>query len=315
MKLLWRGKSGFTLVELLVVIAIIGVLVALLLPAVQAAREAARRTQCGNHLKQLGLGGQNFHDVRLFLPPSRLGNNPNNANVNWVTWAVIIMPYIEQKNLYEKWDLRLGYEAHAVTVTKNAVPIYFCPSRRMPTQAWSNDTPTGGLSDFAACSGRGNNDGVNVNGVINAEANGAMIGARWVIDSAGNTLLDWQGLIRLTEITDGTSNTFLIGEKQVRRDTKWGTKEDRSVYTSGNGNNYRRFGGIDADGVTQYKLDDWNFNDIAQGIDNRSFGSLHPGIVQFVLCDGSVRAIRKGLDIQTLGRLAQRDDGEVIGNY
>src|SRR5688572_11114254 len=112
MKLLWRGKSAFTLVELLVVIAIIGVVVALLLPAVQAAREAARRAQCANHLKQLGLAGQNFHDVRLFLPPSRLGNNPSNPDVNWVTWAVIIMPYIEQGNRYEKWNLKLGYENH-----------------------------------------------------------------------------------------------------------------------------------------------------------------------------------------------------------
>jgi prepilin-type N-terminal cleavage/methylation domain-containing protein len=315
MKLLWRGKSGFTLVELLVVIAIIGVLVALLLPAVQAAREAARRSQCANHLKQLGLGAQNFHDTRHFLPPSRLGNNPNNANVNWVTWAVIIMPFVEQGNLYERWNLQLGYENQPVAVTKNAVKIYFCPSRRPPTMAFSNDTPSGGLSDFAACSGRGQGDGVNANGVINAEANGAMICARWIVDTPGTTLLEWRGLIRLTEITDGTSNTFLIGEKHVRRTTKFGTAEDRSVYTSANANNYRRFAGIDGDTVTQYKLDDWNFADVVQGVDNRSFGSLHPGVVQFVLCDGSVRAVRKGLDINTLGRLSQRDDGEVIGEF
>jgi hypothetical protein len=156
---------------------------------------------------------------------------------------------------------------------------------------------------------------VNANGVINVEANGSMICARWVVDSAGTTLLEWQGLIRLTEITDGTSNTILIGEKHVRRDTKWGTKEDRSVYTSANANNYRRFGGMDADGVTPYKLDDFNFDDVVKGIDNRAFGSMHPGVVQFVLCDGSVRAIRKGLDINILGRLTQRDDGQVIGDY
>jgi prepilin-type N-terminal cleavage/methylation domain-containing protein len=313
MKLLLRGKAGFTLVELLVVIAIIGVLIALLLPAVQAAREAARRTQCANHLKQLGLGAQNFHDTRLFLPPSRLGNPSGSAD--WLTWAVVIMPFIEQRNNYDRWNEKIGYGNHPVAVTKVAIPIYFCPSRRPPTMAWSNDTPSGGLSDFAACAGRGQQDGVNANGNIQPNATGAMIGGRWVIDSTGNTLLEWQGMIPLKMITDGTSNTFMMGEKHVRRDTKWGTQEDRSVYTSGNKNNYRRFAGLDEDGVTEYKLSEWNFTDIVQQVDNRSFGSLHPGVVQFVLCDGSVRGLRKDIDVPTLSRLAQRDDGEVIGNY
>jgi hypothetical protein len=266
-------------------------------------------------LKQLGLGAQNFHDTRHFLPPSRLGNNPNNANMNWITWAVVIMPFIEQGNRYEKWNEKIGYEAHPEAVTKQAIQIYFCPSRRPPNMAFSNDTPSGGLSDFAACAGRGQQDGVNASGNIQPDATGAMIGARWVVDMPGNNLLEWQGMIPLKMITDGTSNTFLIGEKHVRRDTKWGTKEDRSVYTSANANNYRRFAGLDADGVTEYKLSEWNFTDIVQQVDNRSFGSLHPGVVQFVLCDGSVRGVRKDLDVPTLGRLAQRDDGEVIGNF
>src|SRR5437764_3309229 len=99
----FRGRSpraGFTLVELLVVIAIIGVLVALLLPAVQMAREAARRTQCSNHLKQLGLGAQNFVDVRGWLPPNRQGNVPGTSpsTVAWLTWAVLMLPYIEQQS-------------------------------------------------------------------------------------------------------------------------------------------------------------------------------------------------------------------------
>src|SRR5436853_7868869 len=96
-------RKAFTLVELLVVIAIIGVLVALLLPAVQMAREAARRTQCANHLKQLGLAAQNFNDVRGTLPPTRVSNDGTDANQNWLTWAVLLMPYCEQQNFCSHW--------------------------------------------------------------------------------------------------------------------------------------------------------------------------------------------------------------------
>src|SRR5262245_27856883 len=102
-RLPWIRRPGFTLVELLVVIAIIDVLVALRQPAVQSARESARRTQCANHLKQLGLGAQNIHDVTGALPHSRIGNN------NFLTWGVIILPYIEQKNIYDQWDLTKQY--------------------------------------------------------------------------------------------------------------------------------------------------------------------------------------------------------------
>src|SRR4029079_15541446 len=139
-------NRGFTLVELLVVIAIIGVLVALLLPAVQMAREAARRTQCANNLKQLGLGAQNFHDTRRFLPPSRLANNPAGtpANLRFVTWAVLLLPYIEQKGFYDRWNITLPYHKHTAAVTRYAVPTYFCPSRRRPQAAFSAENANGG---------------------------------------------------------------------------------------------------------------------------------------------------------------------------
>src|SRR5439155_26949426 len=94
--------TGFTLVELLVVIAIIGVLVALLLPAVQAARESARRTQCANHLKQMGLAFQNFEAANGFLPPDCIRSQ-------WPSWAAIILPYMEGNNVYQLWDLQLRY--------------------------------------------------------------------------------------------------------------------------------------------------------------------------------------------------------------
>ena len=320
-----RGR-GFTLVELLVVIAIIGVLVALLLPAVQMAREAARRTQCSNHLKQLGLGAQNFHDIRNFMLPSRLGNNSaDTTNINWVTWGVVLLPFIEQNNYYQQWDLTQCYERHPETVTKQAVPTYFCPSRRRPTAAFSKEStspaPSGGLTDFAACGGTGPHDGVNANAVINKgnsgdDSNGAMICAIWILDAPKCALVEWRGILRMAMITDGTSNTFLMGDKQVRRTTKFGTNEDRSVYTSGNANNYRRYAGINRDNNTiHYKLDSFTPTDVVAGVDNASFGSLHPGVCQFVLVDGSVRQVSKSIDFNILDRLAHREDGLPIGDF
>jgi prepilin-type N-terminal cleavage/methylation domain-containing protein len=309
-------RGGFTLVELLVVIAIIGVLVALLLPAVQMARESARRTQCGNHLKQLGLAAQNFNDIRGWLPPARVSNDGTDANRNWVTWAVILLPFVEQQNFYSQWDVTKAYEQHNVAITRQPVSVYFCPSRRRATAAFSNDSPSGGLSDYASCGGRGPNDGVTAQGVPNQFAHGSMICARWVMNTSPLSVAEWRGLVRLANITDGTSNSMLFGEKQVRRTTKWGTAEDRTVYGFTNGNNSRRFAGLDLkDGISQYKLDGYTPAEVVQAIDNRAFGSLHPGVVQFVFCDGSVHGLKGTTNLVTLGQLAEIDDGGTIGEY
>jgi prepilin-type N-terminal cleavage/methylation domain-containing protein len=318
--MLSRGRSirrlAFTLVELLVVIAIIGVLVALLLPAVQMAREAARRTQCGNHLKQLGLAAQNFNDVRGWLPPSRVSNDNTDANQNFVTWAVLLLPYVEQQNYYSQWDITMAYELHNAQITKQAVPVYFCPSRRRPTQAFSNDNPSGGLSDYASCGGRGPNDNVTPQGDPNQYAHGAMMCARWVMQTSPLRVAKWDGLVRLSTVTDGTSNTLLFGDKNVRRTTRWGTAEDRTIYGFTNGNNVRRFAGLDLkDGTSQYKLDGFTAAEVTQAIDNRAFGSLHPGIAQFVFVDGSVHALKGNTSLVTLGQLAEKDDGGSIGEY
>jgi type II secretory pathway pseudopilin PulG len=118
-------------VELLVVIAIISVLVGLLMPAVQRAREAANRTVCQNNLKQIGLSMQLYHHTWHGLPPSR-------ADAQGATWAVLVLPYLEQQNLYRTWNLQSSYYQQSDTARLTAVPTYFCPSRPRA----SNDSPS-----------------------------------------------------------------------------------------------------------------------------------------------------------------------------
>src|SRR5262245_59521984 len=161
-----KRRAGFTLIELLVVIAIIAILIALLVPAVQKVREAAARTQCANNLKQLGLAIHSFHDVTKGLPPSRMDN------FGGVTWAVMILPYIEQEPFYRQWDVRHWYYDQGGTpaagdvIRRTQVPLFYCPARRGPDGlSLNNDQPefpfpprgnvhySGALGDYAACNG------------------------------------------------------------------------------------------------------------------------------------------------------------------
>ena len=134
-------RSGFTLIELLVVIAIIAVLIALLLPAVQQAREAARRSQCKNNLKQIGLAIQNFHDVKGALPSSRMG--PQHAS-----WFVQILPYIDQVALYKQWSLNNTYYLQAASARTTSVPMFYCPSRRASSLSTQFEVSSTGLPDL-----------------------------------------------------------------------------------------------------------------------------------------------------------------------
>jgi prepilin-type N-terminal cleavage/methylation domain-containing protein len=147
-----RVRPGFTLIELLVVMAIIAILIGLMMPAVQAAREAANRTVCTNNLKQQGLAMQLFHNTHKAFPPSRLESDG-------MTWAVFILPYLEQKDLYNCWTQNGSYFDQNATARLTALPIYFCPSRArgdINTPSISGDNPPfgtqnipGALGDYA----------------------------------------------------------------------------------------------------------------------------------------------------------------------
>ena len=142
------ARTGFTLIELLVVIAIIGVLVAITLPAVQAARAAARRTQCLNNLKQIALATHNFHDTNRKFPPARLilnsnrtknSNNGTDTGLDEPTWLIHILPHLEQNALFSKWDVFKPYGMHSSEARSAVVPTYLCPERHSASQAVTED--------------------------------------------------------------------------------------------------------------------------------------------------------------------------------
>lgn len=296
---LWKVKTdrgrrrGFTLVELLVVIAIIGVLVALLLPAVQAAREAARRTKCLNNLKQIGIAMHNYHDTH--------GRLPNVRRDASFTWMVSMLPFAEQTALYDEWKFPASYNSQTQRARETKLDMYYCPSRRAASSApILNENMDGGTAttgvpgDYVGCTGDSSkctND-YWVNG-----ANGVF----YVFQSMAEGTSGTRPGARFADIIDGTSNTVMIGEKHVHiKHLNDPSKGDGCVYNGDKGHAGRTMG-------TSYLL--------AKGpndpVTNR-FGSWHPAAVNFVLVDGSVRSLAISTDGQTLGWIAGKDDGQVV---
>lgn len=324
------SRRGFTLVELLVVIAIIGVLVALLLPAVQMAREAARRSSCQNNLRQIGLATHNFHDTTGYLPSVRLqGGN------GWASYFVQIMPYMEQANIYQLWDLTQQYASQTVQAQQSQVKAFYCPSRRSPMLSLAENfdsadgnpppnfnysgsvqarfgapnNPPGACGDYAACVGdfRGTDNNPNSPQWFAITANGAIILATVV----AGTPPQFKSNTRLAVITDGTSNTFLAGEKHIPMKMFGHLKVGDGPLYSGAWTSFAgRVAGLE-DPLARGP------NDLTPSVSGdgfwaRKFGSYHPSVSQFVMCDASVRPLSIVIDTTNLHRLAVRNDGETI---
>ncbi|MBA2112966.1 DUF1559 domain-containing protein [Bremerella alba] len=286
-------RRGFTLVELLVVIAIIGVLIALLLPAVQQARESARRTQCVNNLKQVGLAVHNFHDTFGELPPSRI-------QYEYLGWSALLLPFMEQTNLYDQLDLKKKYKDQTTLVQQASVGGYVCPSRHqegdLTEKVQAINADNGAVWDYATvCGPSGDNSIIRQFG----KEKGMLVVAKGNKDK-------YSSQTGFASVTDGLTNTIMIGERHVQVDNlKDETTGHDGPLLSGWAYTTMRAAGPD------YPLAS-NMRDDVDGVEHLVFGSFHPGITNFVMGDASVRPIQVNIDEDNLGRLASRDDGEVI---
>jgi type II secretory pathway pseudopilin PulG len=279
-------------VELLVVIAIIGILVALLLPAVQAAREAASRTQCANNLKQIGLAMHNHHDSLRRLPGAGSDGPDKNCcsastRVGW-TWMFHLTPFIEQNNVHNLPETAAGN----TEVAKSLIDAYYCPSRRQPTM-YSN----GARCDYAG------NGGFN----MAEEGTRGVLVRQW--RSPGSKPVDSpvEQVRRLADISDGTSNTIMVGEKQCHSSVLGKSGGDNEVWNnSGWDQDHVRFAEAlpqpDSQHPTSASATFWSVR----------FGGSHPGVFSSVFCDGSVRAMSYNTDLINWQGLVLINDGSAV---
>jgi prepilin-type N-terminal cleavage/methylation domain-containing protein len=322
-------QLGFTLVELLVVIAIIGILIAMLLPAVQQVREAARNTSCKNKLRQVGLATLNFESAFESLPPARLfpkksAAPPFHKGTSQPSWLVRILPYLEQNSYFKKWDLNAEYQSQTPSdLGEQPLSIFVCPSRRTIEKA----TTPGGYETitFSApcgCGGAftvrivggatgdyaGNHGDLSpgVNGTeddyfYGGNGTGSIISSQ-AREGADGTLT-WIDRVGFPNIIDGTSNTFLAGELHVTPGNLNTIPFNGPIY---NGEDLAAFTRVGGPGVPIATSKNFQSSSVL------GFGSWHPGICNFVYVDGSVHSVKNELDTVTLGQFCNRKDGDIV---
>ncbi|HOA51467.1 MAG: DUF1559 domain-containing protein [Thermogutta sp.] len=304
-------RMGFTLVELLVVIAIIGLLVAILLPAVQAAREAARRAQCANHIKQITLGMHEYHDT--------VGAFPFGFSTLEQSWHAMLLPYVEQEALYKtlifqetgpgNWDSGSANTRACQTV----IPVFRCPSLPIPTHV-DHDIPQRVPSSY--------------NGIASSQATSDDLSsipqgyprvALEQIDLDG--MLFGNSSIRFAEVVDGTSHTLLVGEMHTDPDFK---KDGQSMDYWHIGLPHTGNWVPGGTGGTEYSeaiastyppINGWKDSELPGVVMELSCGSYHPGGAMFGFVDGSVRFIQETIDISVYRALGSRNGQESITGF
>ena len=302
-------RKAFTLVELLVVIAIIGILIALLLPAVQAAREAARRAQCSNNMKQLGIALHNYHDTFKTLPPGGNWHRPNTAAIsgNELSYAVLILPFMEQSTLHDQVDFKAHNWTDNMAVAIIRVDGLQCPSGTIMESTYSPENLNGVRAFtkhyYGVLGPKGTNpQSTQAYPVHNAggwgahggyATTGAMPGPGPDTDGT-----DLGGPCKFRDVTDGTSNTFMLGE------LSWDDSDAYRAWIRGiNGAACASAKNITY-GINLRRYPVVGFNDI-------SFGSNHPGGCQFAMVDGSNHFVSETIDFDVYLSLASRNGGEV----
>lgn len=325
-----QSRQGFTLVELLVVIAIIAILMGLLLPAVQYARESARNVSCKNNLRQIGLAVLNYESARKVYPPARIfpAKNPQpgfECGGKEPSWLVRIMPYLEAGNVYNQWDLASPYFDHDAELQSVPLSMYLCPTRHSLSDATAppvdvNVSVTlpcgcGGVTSVTVVGGAtgdyAGNHGDTSPGATGAETDfyyggngtGVLISSRARCQPGTSRPGNWIDRIGIKDVVDGTSNTFLAGELHVQPENLNQIPFNGPIYNGEDLAAFARVGGI---GTPIARNQDFAPGPIL------GFGSWHPQACNFVMADGSTSSVNAYMDTQTLANLCNRSDREII---
>lgn len=321
-------SRGFTLIELLVVIAIIAILIALLLPAVQQAREAARRTQCKNNLKQMGIAFHNYHDAHGVFPKGGYGGNLsspamyNTANAlgcRQVSWGTSLLPYLDQATVYHRWDHSLWYlEGSNQELAQTRLSVFICPSSPLPALRPQGDDP-GATTLYARSDYSGNygERGLRCFPATNCQNNYATEG-----DTSGQprgtmtlqpSATFFSPTYSLRDFVDGTTTTIMLGEAPNGLHSLWAGH--KNVLDQSAPINSRYAVSTDTS---------WSACIVAAGSSRigelgcdfgQEFHSYHTGGAHFLFADGSGRFISENIDLKLFSALLSRKGKEVVGEF
>jgi len=292
-------RRGFSLVELLVVIAVISILVALLLPAVQQAREAARRTMCKNRLKQIGLALHNYHDQHRTFPPGYIQRDRDDAYEHTgLAWGTMLLPHLERNTIYRTLNFS------APELPRMALAEWQCPTDPLIEGQAAWDSSYWGMSGMPPQLKLQNN-------LIGFAAKASYVGSYGNRDLGplpGNGILSGNSNVRLRDLTDGSSVTFAVGERAMEAGpAAWA------------GVHYNQIQGISGSATAQDNDGHFVLASTGAGLpverDGYGFSSAHSGGLHMLLCDGSVRFVGESIDAAVWSNLGNRSDHQTVGDF